>query len=69
MHCPQRLWTVSARRVRVIAAPVEGNSIRSAVRMTSVAKNIVAKLPAYLGIKCAECQGNRVRGIKASRVS
>ncbi len=39
-------------RVRVIAALVEGNSIRATVRMTGVAKNTVAKLLRDLGKAC-----------------
>jgi transposase InsO family protein len=41
------------RRKAVIAALVEGNSIRSTVRMTGVAKNTVAKLLVDLGYACA----------------
>jgi len=55
-------------RVRVVAALVEGNSIRSTVRMTGVAKNTVAKLLAELGCACAEFHAEHVRGVKAKRV-
>lgn len=41
------------RRAGVIAALVEGNSIRSTVRMTGAAKNTVAKLLVELGQACA----------------
>ena len=41
------------RRVQVISALVEGNSIRSTVRMTGVAKNTVIKLLVDIGIACA----------------
>ena len=37
------------RRAQVVAALVEGNSIRSTVRMTGVAKNTVIKLLVDLG--------------------
>jgi IS1 family transposase len=40
------------KRVRVIAALVEGNSIRSTVRMTGVAKNTIVKLLADIGQTC-----------------
>jgi IS1 family transposase len=40
------------KRVRVIAALVEGNSIRSTVRMTGVAKNTIVKLLADIGQAC-----------------
>ncbi len=39
-------------RVRVIAALVEGNSIRATVRMTGIAKNTVAKLLRDVGKAC-----------------
>ena len=39
-------------RVRVIAALVEGNSIRATVRMTGVAKNTVVKLLCDIGQAC-----------------
>jgi len=38
-----------AKRVQVVAALVEGNSIRATVRMTGVAKNTIAKLLIELG--------------------
>lgn len=41
-------------RVRVISALVEGNSIRSTVRMTGVAKNTIVKLLVDVGTACAE---------------
>lgn len=55
-------------RVRVVAALVEGNSIRATVRMTGVAKNTVVKLLAELGCACAEFHAEHVRGVKAKRV-
>jgi len=41
---------------QVIAALVEGNSIRATVRMTGVAKNTIVKLLAEVGKACAEYQ-------------
>lgn len=55
-------------RVRVVAALVEGNSIRATVRLTGVAKNTVVKLLAELGCACAEYHAEHVRGVKATRV-
>jgi IS1 family transposase len=49
----------ATKRVQVIAALVEGNSIRSTVRMTGVAKNTVAKLLVEIGSACSEYM-NRV---------
>lgn len=55
-------------RVRVIAALVEGNSIRATVRMTGVAKNTVAKLLRDLGAACVNYHDEHVRNIKGKRV-
>ena len=44
------------RRAQVVAALVEGNSIRSTVRMTGAAKGTVLKLLADLGRACDEYQ-------------
>ena len=42
-----------AKRVAVVSALVEGNSLRSTCRMTGVAMNTVLKLLAALGTECA----------------
>jgi len=44
----------SAKRTQVVAALVEGNSIRATVRMTGVAKNTISKLLLELGAACSE---------------
>lgn len=44
------------RRAQVIGSLVEGNSIRSTVRMTGAAKNTVTKLLVDLGAACADYQ-------------
>ena len=51
------------KRTQVIAALVEGNSIRSTVRMTGVAKNTVAKLLEDMGVACAEYQDRVLRNL------
>jgi IS1 family transposase len=56
------------KRTQVIAALVEGNSIRATVRMTGVAKNTVTKLLCDLGYACAEYHNNNVRGLKTRRI-
>ena len=56
------------KRVRVIAALVEGNSIRSTVRMTGVAKNTVVKLLADIGSVCAEYQDKTLRNLTCKRI-
>jgi IS1 family transposase len=55
-------------RTRVVSALVEGNSIRSTVRMTGVAKNTVAKLLADLGRACACHHERRMRNLSCRRV-
>src|SRR5687768_8381274 len=46
----------TAKRVQVIAALVEGNSIRSTERMTGVAKHTILRLLAEIGTACAHFQ-------------
>ena len=42
------------KRCQIVAALVEGNSLRSTCRMTGVAMNTVLKLLAVLGRACTE---------------
>ena len=56
------------KRIQVIAALVEGNSIRATVRMTGVAKNTIVKLLEDLGSKCWQYQHDHLRNLKTKRV-
>jgi IS1 family transposase len=56
------------RRAQVVAALVEGNSIRATVRMTGVAKNTVAKLLIELGAACSEYLSHNLRNLPCKRV-
>ena len=56
------------KRVAVIGALAEGNSIRATCRMTGVAKNTVAKLLVDIGRACAEYQDKAMRNLKCSRI-
>lgn len=56
------------RRAQVVAALVEGNSIRSTVRMTGVAKNTVIKLLVDLGTVTSEYQDRVMRDLDCKRV-
>lgn len=56
------------KRCRVVAALVEGCSIRSTVRMTGVAKNTVVKLLSDLGQACAEYMDQHLRGLHCKRI-
>ena len=58
----------SAKRAAVVAALVEGNSIRSTVRMTRVAKNTVVKLLSELGAACETFHDETVRCVRSRRV-
>ena len=56
------------RRKAVVAALVEGNSIRATVRMTGVAKNTVTKLLVDLGTVCSIYQDEAMRDLPCERV-
>jgi len=53
-------------RVRIVAALVEGNSIRAASRLTGVDKNAVANLDIRIGEGCAHLHNRIVRGVSAN---
>jgi IS1 family transposase len=55
-------------RVRVIAALVEGNSIRSTSRMTGIARNTVTKLLVDLGRACMAYHDQHVRNVRVRRL-
>jgi hypothetical protein len=56
------------QKTRVVAALVEGNSIRSTVRMTGVAKNTVIKLVLDLADACAGYHNRHVRNLRVRRL-
>jgi IS1 family transposase len=55
-------------RARVVAALVEGNSIRATVRMTGVAKNTITNLLVDLGEACAKYQDETLRNLSCKRI-
>jgi IS1 family transposase len=55
-------------RIRVVAALVEGNSIRSTSRMTGIARNTVTKLLVDLGTTCAAFHDTNVRNVRVRRL-
>lgn len=59
---------IKEKQVQVVAALVEGNSIRATCRMTGVAKNTVVKLLATLGKACAEYQDKVFRNLTCSHI-
>lgn len=56
------------QRARVVAALVEGNSIRATVRMTGIAKNTVVKLLIDLADACAGYHDRNVRKLRVRRL-
>src|SRR5438874_11982397 len=56
------------QRARIVAALVEGNSIRATCRMTGAAKNTVVKLLADLGDACSDYQDATITGILAESI-
>ena len=57
-----------SKRAQIVAALVEGNSIRSTVRMTDASKNTVAKLLVELGSACAEYQARMLTALPCKRI-
>jgi IS1 family transposase len=56
------------QRIRVVAALVEGNSLRSTSRMTGVARNTVTTLLLDLAEACAAYHDRHVRNLKVRRL-
>ena len=56
------------KRRAVVAALVEGNSLRATARMTGVARNTVSKLLVDLGYACAVYQDAALRNLPCKRV-
>jgi IS1 family transposase len=56
------------QKTQVVTALIEGNSIRSTVRMTGVAKNSVTKLLVELANACAEYHDMHVRSLRVRRL-
>lgn len=58
----------STKRAAVVAALVEGNSLRATSRMTGVAINTVMKLLVDLGRACAEFHSRTVVNLRSKRI-
>jgi IS1 family transposase len=56
------------QRSQVVRCLVEGNSIRSTVRITGVAKNTIVRLLGELGCACASYHNRTVRNLKVRRL-
>jgi IS1 family transposase len=57
-----------SKRVQIVAALCEGNSLRATERMCDVSINTVTKLLVDLGAACARYHDEHVRGVRAQRV-
>lgn len=55
-------------QIRIVAALVEGNSIRSTSRMTGIARNTVTKLLIDLGQACMAYHDKHVRNVRVRRL-
>ena len=55
-------------RAKIVAALVEGNSVRATCRMTGAAKGTVLKLIADLGAACARYQDEKLRNLTCKRI-
>ncbi|MGA7238218.1 MAG: hypothetical protein WBY44_21205 [Bryobacteraceae bacterium] len=58
----------STRRAQVVHCLIEGNSIRSTVRMAGVAKNTVQEPLLELGAVCSKFQNEVVRDLKCQQL-
>lgn len=58
----------TAKRVQIISALIEGNSIRSTVRMTGASKNTITKLLVDMGAACASYQDRVMVDLPCKRV-
>jgi IS1 family transposase len=58
----------SQKRSQVIAALVEGNSIRATVRMTGASKNAIQRLLAAIGPACEQYQNRALRNLPCKRI-
>jgi IS1 family transposase len=56
------------KRAAIVAALVEGNSIRATCRMTGASKNTVTKLLVDLGYACGAHHDRTVRRVKSERI-
>lgn len=58
----------TAKRAQIVAAIVEGNSLRATSRMTGASKVTILKLLADLGKACSEYQDKALRNLTCKRI-
>ncbi len=59
---------ITIKQAQIIAALVEGNSIRATCRMTGAAKGTVLKLLADIGAACSDYQDRVLRDLTCKRI-
>jgi IS1 family transposase len=65
----ERMKTLSReKQAQIVAALVEGNSLRATARMCDVAFNSVLNFLPRVGMACAEYQDTALRGLKCKRL-
>ena len=57
-----------SQRTQVVRCLVDGNSVRSTVRITGVAKNTIVRLLGELGCACSGYHNHHVRNLKVRRL-
>jgi IS1 family transposase len=58
----------NAKRAQIVAALVEGNSLRSVSRMTDVARNTISKLLVELGAACSDYMNKTLVDLPCERI-
>jgi|SRR5579872_2405311 len=58
----------NAKRAQIVAALVEGNSLRSVSRMTDVARNTISKLLVELGAACSDYMNKTLVNLPCERI-
>lgn len=58
----------TTKRAQIVAALIEGNSVRGTCRLTGVSKDAVLKLIPELGVACRQHHDAAVRGVRTRRV-
>jgi IS1 family transposase len=61
-------WLSQSERVQIVAALVEGNSLRSVSRLTGIARNTITKLLVDLGEACMQYHDAHVRNVRVRRL-
>lgn len=68
MHNGSMSTLSNGKRAQIVAALVEGNSLRATARMCDVAFNTVLKLLPEIGRACADYQDGALRNLKCKRI-